>query len=464
MRRLTITAKITIWYTAFLLVITTGVLGMLVHMGNERASEAAKTRLTLAVGDSIEEITADGSDFIIDKDLDFYEDGVYISVYDAAGNLIEGRRPVELEQDFAFENETVRKAYDGDGVVWYVYDNRFAIDAQSLWVRGIVKDFAEQGTFYFVMNLSVVALPGLVAAAALGGYFITRRAFRPVRQIIDTVEEISRDGDLSRRVYLKEKKQHRDGKAVKDEVHKLASTFNSMFDKLERVFQQEKQFTSDVSHELRTPLTVIISQSDYAREDAAYREHALDTINKEAKRMAGLVNRLLTLARSDAGRLKLQKETLDFSSLCETVAAQQDSMAAQKKIRIETDIKPDIFIHADGEMIIRVLLNLMENAVKYGKEQGLIVLTLDVDGPYARCAIQDDGIGIAVEDLEKIWERFYRVDAARSEEGSGLGLSMVEALVRAHDGKVQAASRPGEGSVFTVMLPLHKQNEPEENA
>ena len=457
MKRLSITKKITIWYTVFMLIITGCLFGVLIYMGNARASETAKTVLMDSVADASEEIEEFGGDFIIDDDLDFYTDGVYISIYDLSGELLEGRLPGELSQNLpGLDDKVMIRMQDDNGDVWYVYDSLFEVDDQSVWVRGIVKDFAEQGTFSFIMKLVAVAFPGLVLIAALGGYIITRRAFRPVRDIIETVEEIRRDGDLSRRVVTDNVpvQEGNDSKGSKDEIYKLAGTFNSMFDKLEKTFGQEKQFTSDVSHELRTPLAVIISQSDYAMEDETYREKALETINREAKRMSELVNRLLVLSRGDAGRLKLEKEKVPLSDICEMVAEQQETVASQKRITIKTDIEQDVQISADESMIIRIILNLMDNAVKYGREGGNIKMSLSRDNGLATCSIADDGIGIAEENLEKIWERFYRADPSRSEEGTGLGLSMVDTLVKAHGGHVEVSSKLGEGSCFKVYFPL----------
>jgi len=450
MSKLSITKKITIWYTIFMLFITGGVMWTLVYTGNLRASEAAQEVLMEAVADASEEIERFGGNFVVDDKLKFYEDGVYISIYDGEGELIEGRLPGELSQIMPkMDDKEIMKISDGSGATWYVYDSLFEVDGRFVWVRGVVKDFAEQGMFPFIMRLAAIAFPGLVLVAALGGYVITRRAFRPVRDIIETVEDITTDGDLSRRVRIEA--EHVESN---DEIHKLAGTFNEMFDKLEKTFDQEKQFTSDVSHELRTPLAVIISQSDYAMEDEGYRARALETINREARRMSDLVNRLLTLSRSDAGRLALDKSEVDMTEMCQIVAEQQESAAEQKNITIETDIEDNIAVIGDESMIIRIVLNLMDNALKYGKESGKIKLSLTKDGTFAVCSVEDDGIGIKEEDIEKIWERFYRVDAARSEEGSGLGLAMVEALVRAHGGTVEARSTLGEGSCFTVKLPM----------
>ena len=325
------------------------------------------------------------------------------------------------------------------------------MDGNTIWVRGIVKDFADQSAFSFALKIAAVAFPGLIIIAAAGGYIITRRGFGPVREMIETAEEISRDGNFSRRI---ETGSHEEGKPPKDEIQKLALTFNDMFDKIEDAFEKEKQFTSDVSHELRTPLSVIISQSEYAFEDSEYRQQALEVINREAKRMSGLVGRLLTIARSDAGRLTPEFEKINLSELCETVAEQQSYIAGERNITVKTDIEPEVFISADEPMMIRILLNLVDNSIKYGKDGGNITISLSREGNSAKMSVEDDGIGIAEKDLEKIWERFYRVDQSRSREGTGLGLAMVKALVKAHNGRIEAASSPGKGSRFDVYMPL----------
>ena len=458
MRRMSITKKITIWYTVFMLLITLGFLGVLVYVGNARASEAAKAVLMESVADASEEIEQFGGDFIVDDSLSFYDDGVYISIYDNDGELLEGRRPGELSHMLpALHDKEVMKIKDDSDVIWYVYDSMFEVDGQPVWVRGIVKDFAEQSTFSFVLKLAAVAFPALVLIAALGGHIITGRAFRPVRDIIKTVEDIRSDGDLSRRVeiYGEDKDMEKEASTGSgDEVYRLAGTFNGMFDRLESAFEKEKQFTSDVSHELRTPLAVIISQSDYALEDEEYRAKALETINREARRMSGLVNKLLMLARSDTGSLVLDKQQIQLSEVCNMIAEQQEAVAAEKNITIGIEIDDGIEIIGDESMIIRIVLNLMDNAIKYSPEGSKVKLSLCSDGRYAVCSVEDNGVGIAPDELDKIWERFYRADGSRSEEGSGLGLAMVSAMVKAHGGRTAVTSAPKEGSCFKVYLPV----------
>lgn len=450
MKKVSITTRITGWYTIFMVIITVALLAFVIHAGNLQASVVAKNKLTEHVADASEEIVSYGENFIIDSDLVYYEDGVYLSIYDNAGNLIEGRRPIELATLPPLEDKIMHKMYDTEGEIWYVYDSHFDLEGESVWVRGISKDFAEQSLFAFTSKIAGFALPGLVLVAAFGGFVITRRGLKPLRRVVETAEEITKDGNLSRRIDFK------GTAAANDEIYDLIVTYNEMFDKLQDAFEKEKQFTSDVSHELRTPLAVIISQSDYAKSDPEYMEKALDVINREAKRMSSLVNKLLTLSRSDAGRLKLENVPIEFSEMCELVALQQESLAEDRGQRIIADIEPDIMVTGDDSMLIRVLLNLTENAMKYGRNGGTIKMTLKSEGEYAHCSVADDGIGIAEEHLDKIWERFYRVDSSRTEEGSGLGLSMVDALVKAHGGYVDVQSNLGEGSVFNVYLPINR--------
>lgn len=450
MKNLSIKTRITIWYTAFLLLITGLFLAVLYDMGNDRAIAVAQARLMDSVDDVKEEYAEAGDPYITGSDIEFYEDGVYISIYDENKVLLEGRRPIELSRLPDFESGAVSKAEDSDGETWYIYDSRVDTQRGDVWVRGISKDLARSGTVDFIIKFAGVAFPLLMIIAAIGGYFITRHAFRPVREILETVEEIKRDGDISRRISVDV------GDIMpKDEIHTMAITFNGMFDKLENAFDKEKQFTSDVSHELRTPLSVIISQSDYALEDESYQKKALEVINRESKRMAGLVSRLLTLARSDTGGLELQREIVDLSEMCESVVWQQQGVAAKYTMSVSGNIESDIKVWGDEAMLIRVLLNLTENAVKYGKEGGHIEVSLRKDEGNAVLTVTDDGIGIPEEEISKIWQRFYRVSSDRSREGTGLGLSMVQALVKAHGGSVAAESSEGKGSCFTVILPIY---------
>ncbi len=214
--------------------------------------------------------------------------------------------------------------------------------------------------------------------AAVGGYFITRRAFQPVRRIIQTAREIGEGNDLSRRIALGQ---------GRDEVYTLAAEFDSMFARLEKAFEREKQFTSDASHELRTPTTVIISQCEYALERAKTLDEAreaLHAILNQAEKMAVMISQLLMLARADKAHGKMQFETVNLSDLAMMVVEQQQENASMRHIQLETHIEPDVEMQGDETMLMRVWINLIENGVKYGREGGWLQITLQKNKAHHR--------------------------------------------------------------------------------
>ncbi len=440
-KKLSITSKIAIWYTLFLLIVAMGLLIAMFNVEKTNLSRAAKVTLMNVVDDAAEEIKELGEGFIFENNLKFYDDGVYISIYDESMHLLEGKRPGELASLPSFKDGRLRKMRDDEGILWYIYDSRIAIGDTDVWIRGIGKSPIEQSMVSVVTRYLFIVLPILIIIAVTGGFIISRKAFAPVRKTISTVKNITDDGDLSRRVEVADNRG--------DEIQHLALSFNEMFDKLERTFEAEKQFTSDVSHELRTPLAVIKSQSEYAIENPDFSEQALKTILGETDRMSAMVNRLLMLARSESGRLAVEFERIDLSTLCEGVAEQQ-RLVTDKTIL--TDIEEGIFVKGDEGILIRILLNLIDNAIKHGGDN--IVLELKSADGFACCSVKDDGEGIPADVKDRIWDRFYCTDRSSMENSSGLGLSMVKALVGLHDGDVSVTSNPETETVFTVRLPL----------
>ena len=444
-----------------LIVISAVFLAVMVYAGSREAGESARRVLMEEVADASEEINRSGSSFTVDSDMQYYQNGVYLSIYDENKELIEGRRPAALEKLPALRDKSLRKLKDDQGRIWYVYDSRFVLDGKPIWVRGAVNDFAENSTFMMLLRFLLFGIPLLIIAAAVGGYFITKRAFRPVGEAVETAAEISRDGDLTRRL---------PAVGGGDEVSRMTDAFNRMFDRLEKTVDDEKRFTNDAAHELRTPLAVIQSQSEYALEDDDYREHALEVINGEAKTMSRMVNELLMLARGDAGRLEVSAVRLDLGMLCRDVVEQQQAAARDSGMELVCNAEDGVFAQADEFMTIRILLNLISNALKYGKrpekpDPGRVTVRVSADGEngMARLSVEDNGPGIPESELEKVFDRFYR-GSARTPEGegekqekertsSGLGLAIVKSLAEAQGGRVMAESRPYEKTVFTVLLP-----------
>lgn len=447
MKRLSIHLKVTLWFTLLMVLLVSVVLAFLFYTGAQSALEGTKSQMMDMVAAGWREIDADDGEIEIDDDLEYFKDGIYLSVYDAGGVPLYGSVPRDFDNSAVFAPGQLR-TIPSMQKSWYVYDEQNTIYGYgTVWIRSVSAANQVDSTISTLYRLALIVLPFFVLFAAVGGYFITRRAFQPVRRIIQTAREIGEGNDLSRRIALGQ---------GRDEVYTLAAEFDSMFARLEKAFEREKQFTSDASHELRTPTTVIISQCEYALERAKTLDEAreaLHAILNQAEKMAVMISQLLMLARADKAHGKMQFETVNLSDLAMMVVEQQQENASMRHIQLETHIEPDVEMQGDETMLMRVWINLIENGVKYGREGGWLQVTLQKKQGLIIGCVQDNGIGIAPENLEKVWERFWQADSARSASGAGLGLSMVKWIVQAHGGNIQVESVLGQGSAFTFSFP-----------
>lgn len=450
MTKLSIKAKVTLWYALLMISVIGLVLAVIFYVGNTVLTSSIESRLFEVVEDSLQEIGYDEGDFEVEEENWMIEEGVYLSFYTTDGHFIDGNTAPNFTYNVAFsagEIQTVSIAGRG----WAVYDRLIYIDGYgNAWIRGIASFSEAESTIQTMVNVSLIILPFMVIIAIVGGYFITRKAFSPVRKITDSAESITDGNELSRRINL--------GKG-KDEIYTLASTFDRMFDRLESSFETEKQFTSDVSHELRTPIAVIISQCEYALESAESEQEllgALKVIMGQSQKMSRLIAQLLFLSRSDRKTQPLTIEEVNMSALTEVVIEEQKILADKKNITIHQEIEPDLILQADETMIMSMLINLIANAIKYGKQDGYVFVQLRETGDQIEGVIRDNGIGISESDQSKIWTRFYQVDTARTSEkegGIGLGLAMVKWIIESHKGTISLESALSKGSIFTFVLP-----------
>ncbi len=322
---------------------------------------------------------------------------------------------------------------------------------QLLVGRSIGKEQAELRQLLWLLGATGagVSLLGLA-----GGWLLSRRAVRPIYAITAMASGISAS-NLSRRINLAE---------TESEMGNLAGVLNDMFGRLESSFQQQVRFTADASHELRTPLSIIYSHAELAlgkpRSPEEYRE-TIDTCFRASKRMKSLVESLLVLARADAGKLAINREHFDLKDVVEECAELVSSLAAAKKVDLKLDLQSTP-IHGDTFRMAQVVTNLLTNAIHYNREGGSVTVALaatagegtaGTDGA-AVLTVTDTGVGIAEEDQKHLFERFYRVDKARSRElgGSGLGLAICKSIVEAHGGTIMFTSKLGEGTSFVVRL------------
>jgi len=288
----------------------------------------------------------------------------------------------------------------------------------------------------------------ILALGLAGGWLVATRAMRPIEAISRTAVKIA-SGDLSQRITAEE---------AESELGRLASILNSTFGRLEAAFNEQARFTTDVSHELRTPVAVIVSQTQatLARERSAgeYRE-ALEACHRAAQRMRGLIESLMQLARLDAGQESLHKAEFDLGQAARDCAELLQPLAEERGLALKCGAGA-VRCQGDAAKIGQVLANLATNAIHYTPRGGEVALEARAENGFAVCAVRDTGIGIPPDDLPRIFDRFYRVEASRSREkgGSGLGLAISRAIAHAHGGTLEASSEPGRGTVFTLRLPV----------
>ncbi len=241
----------------------------------------------------------------------------------------------------------------------------------------------------------------------------------------------------------------------------LAVTLNEMLDSLDESFSRQRRFVADASHELRTPVAVIRNKAEVALLRSRSQDEyctALHSIHAETERLSYLISDLLALARGDEGQARFEREAVRLDTLVEAVTANAQGLAEERGITLSMQVPQPVTLIGDEARLIQVLLNLLDNAIRYTNPGGHVHMSLRTSGAAAQLVVRDTGIGIAPEHLPHIFERFYRADPARRRTGgsssSGLGLSIVEWVVHAHGGAVAVESRVGRGSSFTVTLPL----------
>jgi heavy metal sensor kinase len=451
--------RLTLWYVLLLAVIlagfSTGVYLTLRQRLNENLDDSLQNRAGVLLGaldyqDGTPTLETEGAG--ADPDADEH----FTRVYDSAGSVTfddspeAGRPPVD--------RESVNAALQGETKV-----RRVKVGDQSMRVRtlpvlrgGEVVGALEVGlseedvreTLRILLLIIAVAYPVTLGAASLGGVFLAGRALSPIDKITRTARRISAQ-ELSQRLDLR---------LADDEVGRLARTFDEMIARLDEAFRRQRQFTADASHELRTPLTSIKGQVEVAlnreRSAQAYRE-VLGTVNEEVDRLIRLVGSLLTLARADAGQIPIARERVELGELVAGAVEQARPMAEERGVRLEAAPAAPVALEADEDLLLQLLLNLVDNAVKHTERGGQVTLGWARGDSSAEIWVRDSGAGISPEHLPRIFDRFYRADAARSraEGGTGLGLSICRWIAEAHGGSISAESTPGSGSTFTVRLP-----------
>jgi heavy metal sensor kinase len=351
--------------------------------------------------------------------------------------------------DGQHEEETPSSYHLQDGTKVRVADRLHRMEGQLFVVRLALNEGPLWDEFWDMVSVFSIGLPITVLLIGLTGYIVAGRALRPVDTMAHRAGRISAE-HLNERLLIEN---------PDDELGHLGLAFNETLARLERSFEQLRRFTADASHELRTPLTAIRSVGEVALQntgDATYYRDIIGSMLEEVGRLTRLVESLLTISRADAGQVQLQRTVVGVLGLAKESTALLEVLAEEKHQTIAVDGDPSLAVRGDRLILRQALINLIDNAVKYSPSGGSIQVRVKAIGKDVLIEVQDSGPGIPPEHIDKIFQRFYRVDRARTraEGGTGLGLSIVEWAVSVNGGSVELNRVPGPGCTFTIRLPL----------
>ncbi|MGN0170718.1 MAG: sensor histidine kinase [Lachnospiraceae bacterium] len=466
MKKPSIRLKITLWFTLALAVAVLFAYLAVLSASREIIRKSIRDNLIETVEYNVDEIEFYSlpDEFEINNYTDYYIEynggylevdddflgkvnGVYTALYKADGTLIYGENPIhDVTKEMKFADSKLHSCESGKAG-YFVYDRKLtARGLEGLWLRGVISE--EQGKLQMtaIIRIALIFLPILLLITSVGGYFITRRMLLPIRDIARTANQIRDEGDLKARIDIGQ---------GDDELHQLADSFNAMFERLDHSFEAERRFTSDASHELRTPLSVILAQCelvlDQPKSIEEYQE-ALQVIWRQSSKMSHLTAEMMDFVRLETGAERYIKAELNLSELVSQVCSDM-ALIREKGINLTWSVQEHLYFYGNQELLTRLLSNLINNAYRYGRENGHIAVTLAANEKELLLSVKDDGIGIDEAEQEKIFRRLYRVDPSRSEEGTGLGLFMAQEICRIHGGRITVRSKAGEGSCFTIHFP-----------
>ena len=449
MKKITsIKTRITIWYTTLMFVLIVVVLSLVGGFSYQLSIDSVEKDVVLQVTQVTEKLSKRQPDVF--EIVESKEEFKNVSIYEMNGKYIVGQYNYDVV-NIPFE-EGIPRRESIDGKDYIVYDTRTQGPPGrhgGFWIRGVESVSSTTLLGRSAIVIMLILIPLILLLTALGGYYITKKAFNPVNNIVKTANDISAQKDISKRIEIAPDSKE-------DELHHLSVTLNKMLDKIENLIKQEKQFTSDASHELRTPISVILAQGEYLLDiakDEKEKELA-QTIVDKSKQVSKLVSRLLLLARIDQNRQKFNKEKVDLGVIIDVAIDSMKELAAQKEILLFANVPEGTIVDADESLLLSAITNLISNGIKYGNESGHVSVSASKNGDKTEIIVADNGVGISEEHIDKIWTRFYRVDDVRNDEygSNGLGLAMVKSIIELHGGEIIAKSELGKGTEFRITI------------
>jgi len=461
---MSIRLKLTLWYTGLLAFTLLGFSALLYSSIASVLMSAMDDRLAGQAQDVIGLIQNENDPVAVLlsgrvrlPSIDVFASQYYIQIVQADGRpvqLSENLRnqqlpiPAETVQDISAGRARAYSIQTGSGSRLRVVSVPLIVARRPIGAVQVAQTLTTIEDALRVIRIVLVIGDALaLVLAAAGGALLARAVLQPIKTITETAERITQAEDLSQRIPSAD---------PNDELGRLVRTINGMLARLETLFQAQQRLVADVSHDLRTPLTTIQGNVDLLRrgaaDDPALRNEALRAIADETARMRRMVSDLLLLAQADAG-LKLQRQPVELDTLLLEVYRQAQVMAGDR-LTVHLGAEDQALVLGDSDRLRQLLLNLVDNALKYTPAGGEVTLTLRRRDGWVQVIVEDTGIGISPEDLPHIFERHYRADRSRGRSGGhGLGLAIAQWIAQAHDGRIEVTSELGKGSRFTVWLP-----------
>jgi heavy metal sensor kinase len=461
----TIRARLVAWFTLVLALILVSFCWLIYFTLSKALYDSVDKKLA-----TIAEITADSASRVTDdnqgwndyleKFFGFRPTAKYIQILDKSGN-VDYDSDKSLPKRLPITPETVKRAETGETV----YETLSGLDEYPIRVIsypvmknnklinlvqvGSSLEYVQE-TLRRLLLIMLLTVPTVILSSSVGGYLLAKAALRPVTEITEAARSIGAK-DLSQRIPVRNKK---------DELGRLSSTFNEMLERLQKSFDQVKQFSADASHELRTPLTILKGETEWSLRSVRSIDEYKETLSsnlEEINHMSHIVEDLLVLSRADLGKTPMEMKPVEITPILYDILDMGKTLAEQKKQTIELDTGgiDGVKVMGNELSLRRLFLNLVDNGIKYTKKGGSIHIGASVSADEVQVRIADNGMGISPQDQQKIFDRFFRVDKNRSrkEGGTGLGLAICRFITDAHHGKILVSSTPGMGSTFTVVLP-----------
>jgi heavy metal sensor kinase len=456
--------RLTIWYSAILaLVLVVFACGVYMYFKNSlQANIDAKIR---SIGDVLSSSMTETHNPSVFMNFERYLENVlgkkpkgkFIQIMDRSGKIGAKMSDIETEAPPA-SFTTLEKALAGEVVYETVERSKPRLRIVTIpifeqkktmsivQVATSLEDFDE--TMYRLLIILVIGIPTSLSVTVVVGYFMAKKALKPVDKIRRAAVKIS-SRNLDERI---------DIGARRDELGRLSQTFNEMIGRLQNAFQRVNQFSSDVSHELKTPLTILKGETEVAlrkeRESEQYRM-LLSSHLEEIDRMTKIIDDLLLLSKADAKEVVLNVDDIHLKDLIVDVCMDMKFFADKKGVGLIVNDLDDVKLKGDELKLRRMLLNVIENGIKYTPEGGSVAVKSFMNNGSVQIDVQDTGIGIPPEELQYVFDRFYRGDKSRKREtGSGLGLSISKWIAEAHRGTIEVAGRHQRGSLFSITLPV----------